>query len=74
MGATIEIEQEAVRLRPERSEVDRLCASNAKAQKLLGWSPRIGGIEGLRNGLEQTIAWFTEPKNLSRYRENVYNL
>jgi dTDP-glucose 4,6-dehydratase len=74
MGTTIEIEQDAVRLRPERSEVDRLCASNSKAQKLLGWSPRIGGIEGLRNGLEQTIAWFTEPKNLSRYRENVYNL
>ena len=74
MGATIEIEQDAVRLRPERSEVDRLCASNAKAQKLLGWSPRIGGIEGLRNGLEQTIAWFTRAENLSRYRENVYNL
>ena len=74
MGASIEIEQDAVRLRPERSEVDRLCASNAKAQKLLGWSPRVAGIDGLRKGLEQTIAWFTEPKNLSRYRENVYNL
>jgi dTDP-glucose 4,6-dehydratase len=74
MGVGIEIEQEAVRLRPERSEVDRLCASNAKAQKLLGWSPRFRGIEGLRNGLEQTIAWFAEPRNLSRYRENVYNL
>ncbi len=71
MGATIEIEQDAVRLRPERSEVDRLCASNAKAQKLLGWSPRFGGIEGLRKGLEQTIAWFTgaqEPVALSRER------
>ena len=74
MGASIEIEQDAMRLRPERSEVDRLCASNAKAQKLLGWSPRVAGIQGLRKGLEQTIAWFTEPKNLSRYRENVYNL
>jgi dTDP-glucose 4,6-dehydratase len=74
MGAAIEIEQDAVRLRPERSEVDRLCASNAKAQKLLGWSPRVSGIEGLRKGLEQTIAWFTRAENLSRYRENVYNL
>jgi len=74
MGAPFEIEQDAVRLRPERSEVDRLCASNAKAQKLLGWSPRIAGIEGLRKGLEQTIAWFTRAENLSRYRENVYNL
>jgi len=74
MGATIEIEQDAVRLRPERSEVDRLCASNAKAQKLLGWSPRFGGVEGLRKGLEQTIAWFTRQENLSRYRVNSYTL
>jgi len=74
MGATIEIEQDAVRLRPERSEVDRLCASNAKAQKLLGWSPRLSGIEGFRDGLKQTVAWFTRAENLSRYRENVYNL
>jgi dTDP-glucose 4,6-dehydratase len=74
MGVSIEIEQDAMRLRPGRSEVDRLCASNAKAKKLLGWSPRIAGIEGLRKGLDQTITWLTEPKNLSRYRENVYNL
>src|SRR4051812_46282121 len=67
MGATIEIEQGAVRLRPERSEVDRLCASNAKAQKLLGWSPGVTGIEGFRNGLQQTIVWFTRAENLSRY-------
>ena len=74
MGAKIEIEQDAVRLRPERSEVDRLWASNVKAARLLGWSPRLGGVEGLRKGLEQTISWFTKNENLSRYRQNVYNL
>ncbi|MCA6117803.1 NAD-dependent 4,6-dehydratase LegB [Bradyrhizobium sp. WSM 1738] len=74
MNATIEIEQDDVRVRPERSEVDRLWASNAKAQKLLGWSPRFGGVDGLRKGLEQTIAWFTEQENLSRYRANAYTL
>jgi dTDP-glucose 4,6-dehydratase len=74
MGAKIEIEQDTVRLRPERSEVDRLWASNAKAQRLLGWSPQLSGVDGLRNGLEQTIAWFTKNENLSRYRESVYNL
>jgi len=74
MGAKIEIEQDTVRLRPERSEVDRLLASNAKAQRLLGWSPQLSGVDGLRNGLEQTIAWFTKNENLSRYRESVYNL
>lgn len=74
MGAEIEIEQDDVRVRPERSEVDRLWASNAKAQKLLRWSPRLAGADGLRKGLEQTISWFTSQENLSRYRANVYNL
>jgi dTDP-glucose 4,6-dehydratase len=74
MGAEIEIEQEQVRLRPERSEVDRLLADNSKAQRLLGWTPRFAGVEGLRNGLEQTISWFTKRENLSRYRESIYTL
>ena len=74
MNAMIEIEQDDVRVRPERSEVDRLWASNSKAQKLLGWSPRFGGLDGLREGLEQTISWFTKSENLSRYRTNTYNL
>jgi dTDP-glucose 4,6-dehydratase len=74
MDAKIEIEQDTVRLRPERSEVDRLWASNAKAERLLGWTPRLGGVEGLRKGLEQTISWFTKNENLSRYRQNLYNL
>jgi NAD dependent epimerase/dehydratase len=74
MDAKIEIEHDDVRVRPERSEVDRLWASNAKAQQLLGWSPRFGGVEGLRKGLEQTISWFTRNENLSRYRTSAYNL
>ena len=74
MGVEIEIEQEQVRLRPERSEVDRLLADNSKAKRLLGWAPRLGGVDGLRQGLEQTISWFTKRENLSRYREGVYTL
>ena len=74
MGTEIEIEQDQVRLRPERSEVDRLLADNSKAKRLLGWTPRVTGVEGLRNGLEQTISWFTKRENLSRYRESVYTL
>ena len=74
MSVKIEIVQDDVRVRPERSEVDRLLASNAKAQKLLGWAPRFGGVEGLRKGLEQTISWFASDENLSRYRASVYSL
>ena len=74
MGAVVEIEHDDIRIRPERSEVDRLWASNAKAQKLYGWSPRFAGVDGLRKGLEQTIAWFIEHENLSRYRIDAYTL
>ena len=74
MNVAIEIEQDDVRVRPERSEVDRLWACNGKAQKLLGWSPRFGGVDGLRKGLEQTISWFTRSENLSRYRAGTYHL
>jgi NAD dependent epimerase/dehydratase len=74
MGAAVEIEQHDIRVRPDRSEVERLWASNAKAKKLLGWSPRFAGVEGLRKGLERTIAWFTQQENLSRYRLNAYML
>lgn len=74
MGREIEIETEEIRLRPEKSEVERLWADNQKAKKLLGWEPRYGGKDGFRRGLEETIAWFTEPKNLLQYKTEVYNI
>ena len=74
MGVEIEIEHDDVRVRPERSEVERLWASNEKAKKLLGWLPRFSGVDGLRDGLEKTISWFTRSENLARYRVNAYHL
>lgn len=74
MDAEISIETEAQRLRPSKSEVERLWADNSKAQRLLGWSPRYGGMEGLRRGLQETISWFTNPANLARYKTSIYNL
>jgi NAD dependent epimerase/dehydratase len=74
MGASIELETDEVRLRPENSEVDRLCAGNAKALQLTGWKPAFTGREGLSRGLSQTIAWFVKPENLQRYRADIYNI
>ena len=74
MGAQIEIETDEQRLRPKASEVERLWASNEKAQRLLGWTPRYGGLQGLRKGLTETIAWFREPTRLTVYKPDVYNL
>jgi len=74
MRAEFELVSEDARLRPRASEVERLLADNQKAAKLLGWQPSLKGIEGLRAGLRQTIAWFTEPGNLARYRSGQYTI
>ena len=58
------------RLRPEKSEVERLLGSNQKIRKMTDWSPQYN----LSRGLEETIAWFREPKNLQWYKADIYNL
>jgi len=74
MGKDIEIVSDEQRLRPEKSEVERLWASNYKAEELLGWKPMYGGLEGFNRGLEETIRWFREPENLACYKADIYNL
>jgi len=74
MGVDIEIETDDVRIRPEKSEVERLWADNSKAKALLGWEPKYGGKEGFKRGLKETIEWFTDERNLSRYKADVYNI
>jgi NAD dependent epimerase/dehydratase len=74
MGTSIEIITDEQRLRPEKSEVERLWASNTKAYELLGWKPQYGGRDGFMRGLTETIAWFREPSNLSAYKADFYNL
>lgn len=74
MGVEIEIETDQVRLRPEKSEVDRLWADNSKARNLTGWEPAYGGREGFKRGLAETAAWFANPENLRNYKADIYNV
>jgi NAD dependent epimerase/dehydratase len=74
MKADIKIVHSEERVRPAASEVDRLFAGTAKAQSALGWNPDFGGRDGFARGLENTIAWFRDPKNLARYKFEQYNV
>lgn len=74
MGKKIEIETDEVRLRPEKSEVNRLWADNQKAKQLLDWEPQYGGVEGFKRGLQETAEWFSNPKNLAQYKADEYNI
>jgi dTDP-glucose 4,6-dehydratase len=74
MNKKLELVDDEQRVRPENSEVERLHASIEKAKTLLGWQPELKGLAGFETGLKKTIEWFSNPKNLSRYKADRYNL
>jgi len=74
MQTEIEVEEEAQRVRPEKSEVQRLLADSSKAADLLKWSPEYPGVAGFERRLGETIEWFERPENLVRYRAERYTI
>ena len=59
---------EEERLRPEKSEVNRLLGSNEKIKRLTGWRPQYS----LKEGLQKTIDWVKE--NNAIYKTDIYNI
>lgn len=70
MGSNVRVLCEPQRLRPEKSEVQRLKCDNSKLHKAAGFVPQLS----LREGLERTVSWFTQPGNLRRYKGSLYNV
>lgn len=58
------------RKRPKESEVERLLCDNQRIRELTGWTPR----HTLEQGLEKTVAWFSDKRNLARYKTEAYNI
>ncbi len=56
------------RLRPEKSEVNRLLGSNKKIKALTDWEPKYS----LREGLIETIDFIKS--NLDKYKTDIYNI
>ncbi len=65
IGKQVEFAIDPQRLRPEKSEVQRLISDNRLARQWLGWAP---GVD-LDAGLSQTIDWISEHIHLYRPRE-----
>jgi UDP-glucose 4-epimerase len=70
MGTTVEIRVEEERLRPERSEVNRLLSDSTAIRRAASWKPE----HTLAEGLKTTIEWFSDPDNLRRYKTDQYNV
>jgi len=58
------------RIRPSKSEVERLLGANGKIKNLTGWVPNTT----LTEGLAQTITWFSNSENLKSYKADIYNV
>lgn len=58
------------RIRPEKSEVNRLWCDNSLINQLTGFKP----IYDIEKGLTKTVEWFIEPNNLKRYKPGIYNV
>ena len=68
----IKINQENKRIRPKKSEVNRLFSKNTKAKKLLRWSPEYGGTKGFERGLIKTFKWFKDNDHFTNIDEKKY--
>ena len=59
-----------IRLRPEKSEVERLFGSNEKILQHTNWKQKYS----LEEGLKETIEWFKDSNNLRLYKADIYNV
>ena len=56
------------RLRPEKSEVNRLLGANAKIKELTDWKQQYT----FEQGIAETIAWIRQ--NMAAYKTDIYNV
>ena len=60
IGTTARVEIDSARLRPPKSEVQRLVSDNRMAGELIAWQPEVPFTDGLR----KTIAWIEDHTSL----------
>jgi NAD dependent epimerase/dehydratase len=67
-GENVKIVTDEQRVRPDKSEVDRLYCDNSKIKKLTAWEPEYT----LEAGLKESIDWFSD--NMKFYKPEIYNV
>lgn len=70
MGSDAQFIEDTDRLRPQNSEVFRLWGDNTLIKELTGFAPEYT----IEKGLQKTIDWFLNPKNLAKYKMGIYNV
>ena len=71
-GRSLKLFQEKIRVRPKKSEVQRLLANNSKALKLLNWKPKYANKRNFENAIKITIDWAKKNKKKGNYKKLEY--
>lgn len=66
----VKIVTDAQRIRPEKSEVQRLWGDNSLLRELTGFTPKYT----IEEGLKRTCEWFSDNENLKKYKSDIYNV
>ncbi len=67
LNKKVEVLTDKERIRPSKSEVDRLVCDNTKIKKFTNWQPKFN----LETGLIETMDWIKENKKLFKF--DIYN-
>jgi len=70
MHSDVKFISDEQRVRPEKSEVQRLWCDNSKIERLTGFKPTLS----IEDGLKKTIEWFIKEENLKKYKADIYNV
>jgi NAD dependent epimerase/dehydratase len=68
LNKKIRIVRERKRIRPQKSEVERLFSDSRKARTLFGWNPKID----IEKGIKKTVSWME--RNIDKYKQEIYNI
>lgn len=68
IGKDVKIICDEERIRPDKSEVNRLWADNSKIKELTEWEPKYS----IDDGLVETIEWIKN--NMNYFKTNIYNV
>ena len=70
MDSDVKFIVDSQRIRPEKSEVFRLCCDNSKIERLTGFKSQVS----IREGLQRTIDWIVKLDNMKNYKSEIYNV
>ena len=70
MDSDVKFILDSQRIRPEKSEVFRLCCDNSKIERLTGFKSQVS----IREGIQMTIDWIVKSDNMKYYKSEIYNV